>query len=142
MEYTDYSKPVTKQAALAAKLILFCAMCAFVVIAGAVAIKTIRADDYKLINMVVTAYCPCELCCGDWADGLTASGVPAKGKIIAAPIEYAFGIRMCIPGYGEAVVQDRGGAIKGNKIDVLFENHQEALEWGVQELEVKVYVSD
>jgi 3D (Asp-Asp-Asp) domain-containing protein len=46
---------------------------------------------------------------------------------------------MDVPGYGEAVVWDRGGAIKGNKIDLLFPSHQEALEWGRQYITVKVY---
>ena len=54
--------------------------------------------------MRVTAYCPCEKCCGDWSDGFTASGKPAEGKLIAAPRNYAFGTRMDVPGYGVAYV--------------------------------------
>ena len=95
--------------------------------------------EYTLVEMNVSAYCPCEQCCGDWSDGYTASGKPAKGKLIAAPSRYAFGTRMDVPGYGTALVEDRGGAIKGNKIDLLFASHQEALEWGRQYVTVKVY---
>ncbi len=85
----------------------------------------------------VTAYCPCEICCGKWADGHTASGVLARGKIVAAPPGMPFGTVLEIPGYGRCRVQDRGGAIKGNRLDVLFATHQEALNWGVQELMVR-----
>ena len=85
----------------------------------------------------VTAYCPCEKCCGKWADGFTASGKPAVGKIVAAPPIFPFGTRMYIPQYGQAVVQDRGGAITGNRLDVLFPTHEEALQWGVKYLKVR-----
>jgi len=94
---------------------------------------------YDEIEMNVTAYCPCEQCCGEWADGITASGKPAEGKLIAAPRKYAFGTVMEVPGYGRAVVEDRGGAIKGDKIDLLFPTHQDALNWGRQYVKVKVY---
>jgi len=88
--------------------------------------------------MNVSAYCPCEKCCGK-ADGYTASGVPAVGKIVAAPKGVAFGTVLDIPGYSpRAVVQDRGGAITGNKLDVLMETHQEALNWGRQYLKVRI----
>jgi 3D (Asp-Asp-Asp) domain-containing protein len=90
--------------------------------------------------MEVTAYCPCEKCCGSHADGITASGYEIKpGDIlIAAPRTFRFGTRMNIPGYGIAEVKDRGGAIKGNRLDVYFGTHQEALEWGRQKLMVQV----
>ena len=87
----------------------------------------------------VTAYCPCKLCCGRWADGITASGIKAEGLIVAAPSTIPFGTVLDIPGYGVASVQDRGGAIIGDKIDVLFSTHQAALEWSVQELMVTIY---
>lgn len=95
-----------------------------------------------VIEMEVTAYCPCKKCCGEFADGITASGLDVKdfyGLIVAAPAEYPFGTLMEIPGYGNATVQDRGGVIKGNKLDVFFRTHQEALNWGRQILKVKVY---
>ena len=86
----------------------------------------------------VTAYCPCEKCCSTkWADGLTASGLPAVGLIVAAPKDVPFGAVLDIPGYGRAQVQDRGGAITGNRLDVLFATHEEAKQWGVKWLKVK-----
>ncbi len=83
----------------------------------------------------ITAYCPEKCCCGEFADGITASGAPAEGLIIAAPKEIPFGTQFYIPGYGWATVQDRGGAIKGKRLDLLFSDHQEALNWGVKYFE-------
>jgi len=98
-------------------------------------------DGYDVILMNVSAYCPCEKCCGEFADGITASGKPAEGFLVAAPPNIPFGTMLSIPGYNNGLpvpVLDRGGAIKGNKLDVFFPTHQEALNWGRQFLEVRV----
>ena len=98
----------------------------------------------KTIEMEVTAYCPCKKCCGPKAQGITASGKRVDyngGQFVAADKRFAFGTKLFIPGYagGKAVeVTDRGGAIKGNKLDVYFHSHAEALKWGRQKLTVTV----
>jgi 3D (Asp-Asp-Asp) domain-containing protein len=94
--------------------------------------------------MRVTAYCPCPKCCGQYSDGVTACGHETKpGDVfVAADKRYSFGTEMIISGYndGQPVkVLDRGGAIRGNRLDVFFGSHQEALEWGVRHLDVKVH---
>ena len=86
----------------------------------------------------VTAYCSGSCCCGKYADGYTASGKPATGMIIAAPPEIPFGTQIYIKGWGWGEVQDRGGSIKGKRLDLLFPTHGLALQWGVQYLEVKI----
>ena len=88
----------------------------------------------------VTAYCPCKLCCGVHSDGITASGhnILAGDKLIAAPRSIPFGTWIEVEGYGMAEVLDRGGAIKGRRLDVFFPTHQEALSWGVRMIEVKI----
>lgn len=101
--------------------------------------KLIEIRSYDEIEMNVSAYCKESCCCGQWADGITASGEPAQGLLIAAPSNYPFGTRMCVDGYGTALVLDRGGAITGNKIDLLFPSHEAALEWGRKTIMVKVY---
>jgi len=90
------------------------------------------------IKYKVTAYCPCEKCCGKFADGITASGykICPGDKFCASPLPFL--TIFDIPGYGITINLDRGGAIKENCIDVFFPTHKEALEWGVQYLEVKV----
>ena len=91
----------------------------------------------KTITMVVTAYCPCRKCCGK-TDGITASGVKAKqGVTVAADTRFPFGTKLEIDGK-IYTVQDRGGAIKGNRIDLYFESHQSALNFGRQTKEVTI----
>jgi 3D (Asp-Asp-Asp) domain-containing protein len=63
--------------------------------------------------------------------GITASGKKAKQGTIAADTSlYPFGTIMHVPGYGYGQVQDRGSAIKGQKIDLFFEKKKDALKWG------------
>lgn len=89
--------------------------------------ETINLGEYKL-----TAYCACAKCCGK-TDGITASGAKAvEGVTVAAdPKVIPMGTEIIIDGH-EYIVQDTGGAIKGNRIDVYFDSHQDALEFGVQ----------
>ena len=85
----------------------------------------------------ITAYCPCAKCCGKQT-GITASGTRATaGRTIAASSQYAFGTKLLINGQ-VYTVEDRGGAIKGNKIDVYMDSHAQALAWGVKYLPVQV----
>lgn len=96
---------------------------------------------FYVIEAEVTAYCPCEKCCGKFADGITANGhVINKGdKFVAAGKKVPFETQLTIPGYGTVLVLDRGGVIKGNKLDVYFDTHEEALEWGKQTIDIIVW---
>jgi 3D (Asp-Asp-Asp) domain-containing protein len=101
------------------------------------------APHRRIVKMVVTAYCPCPKCCGENAQGITASGKLIDhndGHFVAADNSLAFGTRLIIPGYTKGAVEvlDRGGAIKGNRVDVFFPTHQEALNWGRQTLQVTI----
>ena len=85
----------------------------------------------------ITAYCSCSKCCGK-STGRTASGTKATaGRTVAAPSNFAFGTKLNIGGH-IYTVEDRGGAIKGNKIDIYVSSHQAALQWGVRYLPVSV----
>ena len=91
----------------------------------------------------LTAYCPCEKCCGQWAlnrpsdeNGLiviTASGERAKQGITVAAdtdlLKFGTSLKICENNYS---VQDRGSAIKKKHLDIYFDSHEEALEFGVQ----------
>jgi 3D (Asp-Asp-Asp) domain-containing protein len=98
----------------------------------------------RVIWMEVTAYCACPKCCGPMAKGITASGKLVNyngGKFVAADTSMLpFGTKLVIPGYAGKPVEviDRGSAIKGNKLDVFFASHQEALKWGRQNIAVTV----
>ncbi|MEX2219649.1 MAG: 3D domain-containing protein [Phycisphaerales bacterium] len=96
--------------------------------------------------MTVTGYSPDERSCGEFADGQTATlhSVFTNGmKLVAADTSVLpFGSLLSIPGYDGArvvPVLDRGGAIKGNKLDLLFPTHEEALEWGRKRMLVTVW---
>lgn len=94
--------------------------------------STAGATTYK-----VTAYCPCSKCCGK-ASGRTASGTTATaGRTVAASGKFAFGTKLNIGGH-IYTVEDRGGAVTGNKIDIFVNTHAEALQWGVRYLPVSV----
>lgn len=85
----------------------------------------------------ITAYCPCAKCCGK-TTGRTAMGTRATaGRTVAASSKFAFGTKLNINGH-TYTVEDRGGAIKGNKIDIFVNSHAEALAWGVRYLPVSV----
>ena len=73
--------------------------------------------------------------------GITASGVKARRGTIAADTKvFPFGTIIYIPGYGYGRVEDRGGAIHGNHIDLFFPRHSEAIRWGRVKKKVKVWL--
>lgn len=118
-----------------------------------------RPPDKRML-LEVTAYCPCASCCGwkrDWLGrpvfaygplkgkskrvGVTASGTHAAPGTIAADTDiFPFGTIMHVPGYGYGRVEDRGGAIKGDKIDLFFRRHNDALSWGRRNIMVDIWL--
>lgn len=106
-------------------------------------IKKESLGEFKL-----TAYCSCEKCCGKWAlnrpkdengkdivYGSTGAILVAGTSIAVDPSVIPYGSQVEINGH-TYIAQDTGGAIKGNRIDVYFDNHQDALNFGVQYAEV------
>ena len=90
----------------------------------------------------ITAYCACEICCGEWAlnrpNGIVygAAGVELEaGVSCASPLP--FGTVVEIEGLGEYVVQDRTAQwvvdkYGENLIDIYFDDHEAAKEFGLQ----------
>lgn len=100
----------------------------------------------KTMWMTVTAYSPDERSCDDSADGYTATNhsvwTNAMRLVAADTSLLPFGSMLTVPGYadGEVVpVLDRGGAIKGRRLDVLYPTHEIARKWGRQRLQVTVW---
>jgi 3D (Asp-Asp-Asp) domain-containing protein len=98
------------------------------------------------LRMRVTAYSPDWRSCGASADGITASGYSVLtngGFMVAAdPRVLPLGSLVSVPGYdGGAVVPvlDTGGAIKGDRLDVLYPTHEVAMCWGIQDVDVVVW---
>ncbi|MEL6329917.1 MAG: 3D domain-containing protein [Planctomycetota bacterium] len=100
----------------------------------------------KTVTMTVTAYSPHAASCAPFDDGQTAtlhSVITNGGNLVAAdPAVLPMGSMLTIPGYASdsiVPVLDKGGAIKGDRLDVLFPTHEAALEWGVRVVEVTVW---
>lgn len=98
-----------------------------------------NTSDWQTFN--TSAYCACSKCCGQFASGYTASGTKATAnKTIAMSSKYKFGTKVEIQGYGTYIVEDRGGAIQGNKIDIFFDSHNEALKFGRRNLKARIII--
>lgn len=81
----------------------------------------------QVMGMEATAYLPTD---GNGA-GITAMGIPATYGIVAVdPAVIPLGSRVFIPGYGEALAADTGGAIYGYKIDLCMEDYWQAMDFG------------
>ncbi|MRG85190.1 3D domain-containing protein [Salinibacillus xinjiangensis] len=75
--------------------------------------------------------------------GVTYSGVKVRRDLystIAADLnKFPIGTILYIPDYGYGVVADKGGAIKGNKIDLYYETVDDVYKnWGKKEVEVYI----
>ena len=94
---------------------------------------------YRYIGeCTITAYCPCAECCGRWADGLTASGLPAGPEIVAVdPDVIPLGSTVIIDGQ-KYLAADTGSGVTGNHIDICLASHEETVEHGVRTAEVWV----
>jgi 3D (Asp-Asp-Asp) domain-containing protein len=93
---------------------------------------------------IVTAYSPYEESTGKSPDDpdfkVTASGtIATQGRTIAMDKKFPFGTLVKIEGFNEVFrVEDRGSKIKGNRIDLYFENVEDAIKFGKQKR--KIYV--
>ena len=109
---------------------------------------TQAVEPVSLGNFKLTAYCSCSLCCGKWAYnrpvdengneiiyGSIGERLKEGHSIAVDPSVIPYGTEVSINGHTYKA-QDCGGAIKGNKIDVYFSSHEDALEFGVQYAEV------
>ena len=95
--------------------------------------------EYIEVTATLTAYCPCVKCCGK-SDGITASGTQATaGRTVAVDTRLIpYGTEISIDG-NIYVAEDCGGKVKGYTIDVFFNSHEEALNFGRQTKTVKIY---
>lgn len=102
------------------------------------AVQEEPSEEPKVQSAVcqLTAYCPCELCCGQWAGGNTASGtVPTAGRTVGVdPEVIPLGTTVYID--GRAYRAEDTGAFTGNIIDIYMDSHEEALRFGRREATV------
>lgn len=107
--------------------------------------QTIMIPDIDGVPFTVTAYTAgyesTNKRPGDPGYGITASGATVQeGKTIACPPSLPFGTNIHIPELNETYVcEDRGSAITNGHLDIYIEDLDDALEFGVQQLQVKVW---
>lgn len=89
------------------------------------------------LTVTATAYDACMECCSK-IDGITKTGAKAlPGHTIAVdPKVIPLGSKVFVEGLGIFTADDIGGAIKGRRIDIFMNTHQEAIHFGKQELKI------
>ena len=98
-----------------------------------------RARVWKTLTLEATAYYPGPEDTWPYASGTTASGLKAGYGVAAVdPRLIRLKTPLYIEGYGYALAADKGGAIKGSKIDLCFDTYEEAVRFGRKK--VKVYI--
>jgi 3D (Asp-Asp-Asp) domain-containing protein len=100
-------------------------------------------DGMRWVPVKTTGYCPCSICCGAFADGRTAinrdvtkfpHGIAVEPKLVP------YRTMVDVPGYGLAMVDDTGGAMRQSAkagvvhFDLRFASHAQAWRWGVRHL--------
>ncbi|NLY79641.1 MAG: DUF348 domain-containing protein [Lysinibacillus sp.] len=93
----------------------------------------------KEFYVTATAYTPyCDGCSGTSAYGINLRDNPDLKVIAVDPDVIPLGSKVWVEGYGYAIAGDTGGAIKGNKIDILVQTKKEAYNWGRKKVRIKV----
>lgn len=87
------------------------------------------------MTMRATGYCAYAPGCGLY----TATGAVAKKGVVAVDKSVIpLGTKLYIPGYGEAIAADTGGAIKGDRIDLCFDSYDQAIQFGRNTMQVYI----
>jgi len=96
------------------------------------------ANYKRVLDMTATAYAPGPLDNGKWNNLTYMGGTVKHGVAAVDPRVIPMGTKLWVEGYGEAIAEDQGSAIKGNRIDLAFNDRNQALDYGIQK--VKIYV--
>jgi 3D (Asp-Asp-Asp) domain-containing protein len=93
----------------------------------------------RKVRLVTTAYClgPCRRC---GTSGITKLGSRSmRGVAVGSKRRaIALGSTVTIPGYGRGRVDDVGGGVRGNQLDLRFRSHSRAEKWGRKVIEVTI----
>ncbi|MFS0766781.1 MULTISPECIES: ubiquitin-like domain-containing protein [Peribacillus] len=102
-------------------------------------VTNVSSSSGKEIYVSSTAYtASCKGCSGVTSTGVDLKSNPGAKIIAVDPSVIPLGSKVYVEGYGYAVAADKGGAIKGNKIDVFFSSKNDAYRWGVKRVKVRV----
>lgn len=92
----------------------------------------VNGEVLETLTVEVTHYCACTKCCGENAQGITASGKKVEQGMVAMSSVWPFGTQIMIDGT-MYTVEDRGGSgieSNRNRVDIYVPDHQEALRLG------------
>lgn len=103
--------------------------------------EVVEETKTYLGDFTITYYCTENYSHTCGGGGTTASGTQVTPYQTAAvdTSVIPFGTKLYIEGVGYRIAEDRGGAVKGNKIDLAVTTHEEALNLGIDR-NVKVYI--
>ncbi|GAB6259646.1 MULTISPECIES: ubiquitin-like domain-containing protein [Peribacillus] len=102
-------------------------------------VTNVSSSSGKEIYVSSTAYtASCKGCSGVTSTGVDLKSNPGAKIIAVDPSVIPLGSKVYVDGYGYAVAADKGGAIKGNRIDVFFSSKNDAYRWGVKRVKVRV----
>jgi 3D (Asp-Asp-Asp) domain-containing protein len=120
----------------------------------------LAAEDWEPVEAVATSYCPCKICCGSRAVGLTADGTDVHDEpygVAVDPKQIPYGTSIFIPageGYLDKsrsedrvfLADDTGGIIRRRTratgvihIDLRFKHHNTAQKFGVKTMTIWIY---
>lgn len=103
-------------------------------------------DTYDYVPFTATAYCKCKECNGKWGtNNPSGQALSSTGSKLQEGVSVAADFSVLPPytqieisGMGVFTVHDCGGAIKGNKLDIYFDNHEDAEAFGVQTVYIRI----
>ena len=107
--------------------------------------KKVEGKTPTIKTFNTSAYCSCGKCCGKTSNTTSSGVAPSTWHTIAAGKAYPLGTIIYIPALqdkpngGWFVVQDRGGSISSNKLDIYMGNHTQAIQYGRKNLECYIY---
>ncbi|MBR5268860.1 MAG: 3D domain-containing protein [Lachnospiraceae bacterium] len=97
-------------------------------------IESAEPGEY-LGEFKATGYCNCQKCSGGYTK--TYSGtIPKANHTLSADLnKFPIGTKLVINGI-TYTVEDKGSSVNGNKVDIFFETHAEALAFGTKTVDV------
>lgn len=102
-------------------------------------------QEHEYAEFIVTAYCGCEKCCGVYSDKNKDGAIGASGKLLKSGYSvavdnslYKFGTKFKDLNGNIYEAQDTGKDIKGNRLDLFFDSHDEAACFGVKNMFLEI----
>lgn len=95
-----------------------------------------RGKEFYVTATAYTAYC--NGCSGKTATGFNLRTNPSAKVIAVDPAVIPLGTKVWVEGYGYAVAADKGGAIKGHKIDVFLAEKEQMRQWGRKKVKIRI----